>query len=63
MDDQIKIRGFRIEPEEIACLINRHPSIVSSAVIARKDGNEKRLVAYLVTNPERIYGTAICANR
>ncbi len=50
-DDQIKIRGFRIEPEEIACAINRHPSVVSSAVIAPKEGGEKRLVAYVVTSP------------
>jgi amino acid adenylation domain-containing protein len=48
VDDQIKIRGFRIEPDEIACVINRHPSIVSSAVIARNDTCEKRLVAYVV---------------
>jgi len=48
VDDQIKIRGFRIEPDEIACVINRHPSIVSSAVIARSEAGEKRLVAYIV---------------
>ena len=47
-DDQIKIRGFRIEPDEIASVINRHPAIVSSAVTARNDGEEKRLVAYVV---------------
>jgi amino acid adenylation domain-containing protein len=50
-DDQIKIRGFRIEPDEIASVINRHRAIVSSAVIARNDGGDKRLVAYLVTVP------------
>jgi amino acid adenylation domain-containing protein len=48
VDDQVKIRGFRIEPDEIACVINRHPSIISSAVIARNDICEKRLVAYVV---------------
>jgi amino acid adenylation domain-containing protein len=47
-DDQIKIRGFRVEPDEIACVINRHPSVSSSAVIARDDNGEKRLVAYVV---------------
>ncbi len=50
-DDQIKIRGFRIEPDEIACAINRHPAVVSSAVIARSDSGEKRLVAYIVATP------------
>jgi amino acid adenylation domain-containing protein len=47
-DDQIKIRGFRIEPDEIASVINRHAKIVSSAVIARNDHGEKRLVAYVI---------------
>jgi amino acid adenylation domain-containing protein len=47
-DDQIKIRGFRIEPDEIASVLNRHPMVVSSAVIARTESGEKRLVAYIV---------------
>jgi amino acid adenylation domain-containing protein len=50
-DDQIKIRGFRIEPDEIAAAINRHPAVISSAVVARNDSGEKRLVAYLVAAP------------
>jgi acyl-CoA synthetase (AMP-forming)/AMP-acid ligase II/acyl carrier protein len=50
-DDQIKIRGFRIEPDEIASVINRHSAVTSSAVIARSDSGEKRLVAYIVTAP------------
>jgi acyl carrier protein len=32
-------------------VINRHPAIVSSAVIARNDSVEKRLVAYVTTTP------------
>ena len=47
-DDQIKIRGFRIEPHEIASVLNRHPLVLSSAVAARSDSAEKRLVAYIV---------------
>ena len=47
-DNQIKIRGFRIEPEEIATALNRHPQLISSAVMARSDSDEKKLVAYVV---------------
>ena len=52
-DDQIKLRGFRIEPDEITTVINKHPSIQSSVVVAREEtAGEKRLVAYLVLNSE-----------
>ncbi|HZU66135.1 MAG TPA: non-ribosomal peptide synthetase [Ktedonobacteraceae bacterium] len=53
-DDQIKLRGFRIEPEEIIAVLNAHPAIETSVVVARAEqGNpdEKRLVAYLVLAP------------
>lgn len=52
IDDQIKIRGYRIEPDEIASILNRHPAVRTSCVIAREDASgEKRLVAYIVVNP------------
>jgi amino acid adenylation domain-containing protein len=50
VDQQIKIRGFRVEPEEIASVLNRHPSVRESVVIGREYGREKenRLLAYIV---------------
>ena len=49
IDDQIKMRGYRIEPIEIVAVLDRHPSIETSVLVAREDANsEKRLVAYVV---------------
>jgi amino acid adenylation domain-containing protein len=50
IDRQIKIAGVRIEPGEIAALLDRHPQIKTSIIIAREDiPGDKRLVAYYVT--------------
>jgi amino acid adenylation domain-containing protein len=49
MDEQIKIRGYRIEPGEITAVLDRHPAIGSSCVVAcANDSGESRLVAYIV---------------
>ncbi len=49
LDDQIKIRGYRIEPDEIAAVLNGHPDIKTSAVVARDTpAGEKQLAAYIV---------------
>jgi len=49
IDDQIKMLGYRIEPNEIVTVLDRHPSIQSSVVVARGNSSEeKRLAAYLV---------------
>jgi amino acid adenylation domain-containing protein len=55
VDGQAKIRGHRVEPDEIAGVLNRHPSVQSCAVTAQVGrGGEKQLVAYLVLNPAAI---------
>ncbi|HEX9944888.1 MAG TPA: amino acid adenylation domain-containing protein, partial [Thermoanaerobaculia bacterium] len=48
LDHQVKIRGFRIELGEIESALRAVPGVESAVVLARGDGVERRLAAYLV---------------
>jgi amino acid adenylation domain-containing protein len=47
-DDQIKLRGFRIELGEIAAVLESHPRVKQSLLIACEAAGEMRLAAYFV---------------
>ncbi len=53
LDEQIKIRGFRVEPAEIVSALNSYSGVRASAVMQLgEDNSDKRLVAYVVLEPE-----------
>ena len=50
LDNQVKIRGYRIELGEIETILNQHPAVKDSVVVARArdSSGEKELVGYIV---------------
>jgi phenylacetate-coenzyme A ligase PaaK-like adenylate-forming protein len=52
-DNQVKIRGHRIELGEIEAVLDTHPDVVQSVVVARTDSGTPQLVAYVVTHANR----------
>src|SRR5262249_46235168 len=49
-DHQVKIRGFRIELGEIEAALVNDAAIAEAVVIARQDGGNARLIAYVIPN-------------
>lgn len=50
LDFQVKVRGFRIELEEIELALSVHPAVSRSVVIAKIDGTDSHLIAYIVAD-------------
>lgn len=51
-DHQVKLRGFRIEMGEIENQLNQQAVVQESVVLDLNEGNEKRLVAFVVPQVE-----------
>ncbi|MDE1453327.1 amino acid adenylation domain-containing protein [Bacillus paralicheniformis] len=47
MDGQVKIRGYRIEPGEVEAVLRQIDGVREAAVIARTEGEETELCAYI----------------
>jgi amino acid adenylation domain-containing protein/non-ribosomal peptide synthase protein (TIGR01720 family) len=53
LDHQVKIRGFRIELGEIETTLRQHPNIRDAVMSVTGEGDEKRLVAYVVSDHQK----------
>ncbi len=56
IDHQVKLRGFRIELGEIEAVLGRHPAVRENVAVLREDSpGHKRLVAYVIPNPQPVF--------
>lgn len=52
-DDQVKIRGYRVELKEIEAVLGTFPGVREVVVVARENGTDKHLAAYVVPSREQ----------
>ncbi len=58
LDEQVNIRGLRIELGEIAAVLDQHPKVRTSAVVAVGNNGSQRLRAFIVGTAGRPPATA-----
>jgi amino acid adenylation domain-containing protein len=59
-DNQVKVRGYRVELGEVETALRRHPGVAECVAVLREDRpGDRRLVAYVVADPERTDAAAL----
>ena len=57
IDRQVKLRGFRIELGEVEAVLRTYKGVRDCVVVVRDQGEDKRLVAYLVSEDDELPAT------